>query len=234
MGALHPAIYLALTLAAVAMAGGLLVWIIGYIRGGGKGSSRERKRPPTGVEPAGPRTPTPAGEQELLRVSRTEKGQLAIFVQGRRYRHLREIKDQQVGRETIEALKTILAFAEGWLPTLRQTLPQHAPRKSTVDEKAFLEQLRRSDLLFPGGLARSSPSGSYPEPLIPVKQINDLVQERLRERPDLARQNIRLTTGVGGVLRIYVGQQTYEAVGDLPDPEVRALIQDAIREWENG
>jgi len=171
-----------------------------------------------------------AGEQELLRISRTKKGRLTIFVQGRRYRHLREIKDPQVGRETIEALKAVLTFAEGWLPAPRQTPPQPASRKSTVDEETFLERLRRSDLFPAGGPARTS----QPEPLIPVGKINALVQKRLRERPDLAGRHIFLTTKVGGNPLICVSQQTFDAVDDIPDPQIRALIQDAIREWESG
>jgi hypothetical protein len=232
MDAIPSIIYLILALGAFAVAGGLLVWVTGYIRGKSKENSKERERSPTSVTPAEPGTIAPAGERELLRISRTKKDDLAIFVQGQRYRHLREIKDPQVGRETIEALKVMLAFSEGWLPTSRQAPPQPEPaaQKSTVDEEAFLERLRRSDLFSVGSPARSS----QPAPLIPVKRINDLVQERLRERPDLAGRNIHLTTGVDGTLLIYVAQQTFDAVGDIPDPQVRALIQDAIREWECG
>ena len=228
MNELPAFVFLILALAALAIAGGLVIWIVGYISGGGKESSKRRRQPPTDVALTGPETLAPAGEQELLRVSRTEKGELAIFVQGQRYHHLQEIKDPQVGQEAVKALKAALAFAEGWLPSQRQGPPQPLSRNSTVDEEAFLEQLRRSDLFSSG-----RPAGSFlPQPLIPVEKINDLVQERLQERPDLDGRNIRLTTTVDGSLCIYVGRQTFEAVSDIPDPEVRALIQDAIREWE--
>lgn len=232
MSATPSFIYLILALAAFAIAGGLLVWVTGYIRGKGKGkgSPKEHERSPTSVVPTEPESSALAGEQELLRVSRTKKGGLDIFVQGRRYRHLREIKDPQLGNETIEALKAVLAFAEGWLPTSRQASPQPTSRKPTVDEEAFLAQLRQSDLFSVGSPARSS----QPGPLIPVEEINDLVQKRLREQPDMVGRHVRLTTGVGGSLRIYVGQQTFDAVSDIPDPQIRALIQDAIREWESG
>jgi hypothetical protein len=221
MGALPPFVYIVLALGSFAIAGALLVWVVDYIRGGG---SRRRKEPPAGVEPA------PAGEQELLRVSRTRKDGLAVYAQGQRYRHLHEIADPQVGRETVEALKAVLAFAEGWLPTPSRPPVQPAPREPTVDEATFLERLRRGDVSSPRG-----PSGpSLLEPVIPVEHINDLVQERLREQPGLAGRRICLTTEVDGSLRIYVGQQTFEAVDDIPEPAVRALIRDAIREWEGG
>lgn len=223
MGTLPAFFYLFIALAALAVAGGLIVWVIRYAGGKGSGSPGEDTKPTTAVASA------PAGEHELLRVSRTQKGNLAIFVQGRRYGHLQEIADPQVGHETIEALRTVLAFAEGWIPTPRETPRQPISGRPSMDEEAFLEQLRRSDLF-----SRRTPSrSSLPEPLIPVERINDLVQERLRERPDLAGRRICLTTGLNGSVRIYVGQQTFETVGDIPEPEVRALIQDAIHEWEN-
>jgi len=239
MGALPSFFYLIIALAALAAAGGLLVWVIRYIGGGDKASSKKNPPPPpqTDVES------TPAGEQdpphvsfidELLRVSRTGNGGLAVYVQGQRYHHLQEIKDPQVGCETIEALKSVLAFAEGWLPSLQQP-PSQPAVKPAVDEQTLLEQLRQGDLVSPrGSLSQSSPSrSSRPGPLIPVEIINDLVQKRLQERPDLSRWPICLTTSVGGSLRIYVGLQTFEAVDDIPQPEVRALIHDAIHEWEN-
>jgi len=136
MGELPLAVYVILALASFAIAGGLLVWIVGYVRGRGKESHGGREKP--AVAPS-------AGEQELLRVSRVKKGNLVVFVQGRRYRHLREITDLQVGHETIEALKAVLAFAEGWLPSVQQQRStQPSPTKPTVDQEVFLQQLRQS------------------------------------------------------------------------------------------
>jgi hypothetical protein len=219
MGALPPFVYILLALGSLSIAGALLVWVVDYIRGTG---SRRSEESPASIEPA------PAGEQELLRVSRTSKDGLAVYAQGQRYRHLREIADPQVGREMVEALQAVLAFAEGWLPAPSRPPVQPAPREPTVDEATFLERLRRGDVFSP----RSPAGPSLLEPVIPVEYINDLLQERLREQPDLARRRICLTTEVDGSLRIYVGQQIFEAVDDIPEPAVRALIRDAIREWE--
>jgi len=224
MGVLPALFYLFLALAALAMAGGLLVWVIRY-------AGRKDNRNPGG-NPGAPAkaTPQPTGEQELLRVSRTQKGNLAISVQGRRYRHLREITDPQLGRETVEAIKAVMAFAEGWLPGSRQPSPQTTPQPRALDEEAFLERLRQADLFSTGRPAKTA----VVEPLIPVEAINDLVQKRLEERQDLAERHVCLTTEADGSLRIYVGPQTFESVDEIPEPEVRTLIQGAIREWEGG
>ena len=241
MDALPPEILILIVAIVSALAGGLLTWTVSYISGGGK-SKRQHRRLPAATAQGEPEAPAPAGEQELLRVSRTKKGSLAVFVQGQRYRRLPEITEPQVGHETIAALKAVLTFAEGWLPSPSQSPSQPAPRRSTVDEEAFLEQLRQSDLFSldkPSGLRgrpRRRPSSPRQlEPLLtPADEINDLVRQRLREQPDLARHSIRLTTGEDGGLCIHVGLQTFDAVNDIPDLQVRALIQDAIREWEAG
>jgi hypothetical protein len=229
MGALPSFVYLALALAALAAAGLLLVWVIRYTgsRDGGKPKDQFLAAA-TEKKPATPADPTLAEERELLRVARTDKGVVGVFVQGQRYHRLQEIKDPQVGCETIEALKAVLTFAEGWLP-LKPTTTQTAARKSTVDEEAFLEQLRSSNLFSAGSSSRLSPS----EPLIPVEVINNMVQERLHKRPDLAAQRVFLATESRRTLRIYVGMQSFEAVDDIPNAEVRGLIQDAIHEWES-
>ena len=240
MDALSPEFFIFIIAVISALAGGLLTWTVGYISGGQRGK-RDHRRLHVATAPGEPENPALAGEQELLRVSRTKKGKLAVFVQGQRYRRLLEITEPQVGRETIAALKTVLTFAEGWLPSTLQSPPQSSPRRSTVDEEAFLEQLRRSDLFSldkPSGLRgrpkrHTSPQRLEP-PLPPADEINDLVQQRLREQPDLARHSIRLTTGEDKGLCIHVGLQTFDAVNDIPDLQVRALIQDAIREWEGG
>jgi hypothetical protein len=221
MGALPPFVYILLALGSLAIAGALLVWVVDYIRGRG---SRGRSEPPTKGEPAA------AGEQELLRVARTQRDGLVIYAQGQRYRHLHEIADPQVGRETVEALKAVLAFAKGWLPMPSPPPPQPALREPAGGEATFLERLRRGDMFSPPGPSQP-PS---PESVIPVEHINDLVQERLRARSDLGEQRICLTTEADGSLRIYVGQQVFETVSDIPEPEVRALIRDAIHEWEGG
>lgn len=241
MDALPPEFLILVVAIVSALAGGLLTWIVSYISGGGK-SKRQHRRLPAATAQGESEAPAPAGEQELLRVSRTKKGRLAVFVQGQRYRRLLEITEPQVGHETIAALKAVLTFAEGWLPSPSQSPSQPAPRRSTVDEEAFLEQLRQSDLFSldkPSGLRgrpRRRPSSPRQlEPLLtPADEINDLVRQRLREQPELARHSIRLTTGEDGGLCIHVGLQTFDAVNDIPDLQVRALIQDAIREWEAG
>jgi hypothetical protein len=70
------------------------------------------------------------------------------------------------------------------------------------------------------------------DPLNLTDNIDRIVQQKLRERPDLAGRRVRLATGRDGELRIYVDSDVFEAVSDITDLTVREIIRDAIREWE--
>lgn len=257
MDTIPPFVFLILALALLSLAGGLIYWLVGYLRGGGTGESKEREgqpmaevpseAAPTAQVPVEPMRAVPPGARELLSVCRTENGELAVFVQGQRYHHLRGIKDRQVGTETIEAIQYVMAFAEGWLPVPRQEPIQPAPIEptvepveSTVDEETFLERLRRTDL-FPAekkppglldGLRRGRVRREFDPLMTPADAINNLVQQRLGERPGMARQDISIITGEDGGLCFRVGIRTFTEVASIPDAEARALIQDAIREWK--
>jgi hypothetical protein len=63
-----------------------------------------------------------------------------------------------------------------------------------------------------------------------IEQINDILQERIESsgRSDLA---VRLVEGVGGTARVLIGVNSYE-IADVPNPEIKALIREAVAAWE--
>lgn len=69
------------------------------------------------------------------------------------------------------------------------------------------------------------------EPTSIVGQIDRILQARLAASP-LGGRDIRLEEGYGGVVNVWVGRQKFTGVGEVTDPEVRAVIQAAITEWE--
>jgi hypothetical protein len=253
MDAIPPFVFLILIVALLAMAAGLVVWLFGYIRDGDTRNSKSSQPGTSGPSQTTTIEGDPAilvGTQEMLSVRLEENGELAVFVQGRRYRHLHEIEDRQAGREAVQAIKCVMTFAEGWLPAPREESPQPVPVKPVVDQsaqhaldgEAFLEQLRQSDL-FPlekkppgmlDGLVRRRARRSLDPLLTPADAINDIIQRRLEGRPDLVRHNIRLTTGQDGGLRFHVGLQTFTVAEDISEPEIRGFVQDAIQEWREG
>ncbi|MFP3854409.1 MAG: hypothetical protein ACLFWD_08975 [Anaerolineales bacterium] len=63
-----------------------------------------------------------------------------------------------------------------------------------------------------------------------VQQINDILGEKLADR-DSGPQAVRLMEGVGGSIRVYIGVESY-SIDEVPDEEVKALIRQAVAEWE--
>lgn len=64
-----------------------------------------------------------------------------------------------------------------------------------------------------------------------VAQIDEILQARLAQSP-LANHAVRLTESPEGGVIVWVGLQKFMGVGEVTDPEVKAIIQAAISEWE--
>ncbi len=64
-----------------------------------------------------------------------------------------------------------------------------------------------------------------------IGQIDAVLQWRLAASP-LAKRGIRVAEAPGGGVRVEVGLEKFEAVDDVPDPEIKAFIKAAIAEWE--
>ena len=235
MDAIPTPVFLVLFLALLALAGGMGVWLYNYATGGGSGNPKGEGSPAARAS-AEIESSIPTSAQELLSVHRLESSELAVFVRGQRYYHLRGIKEAQLGIDAVEAVVHVMSFAEGWIPTIQSTQSKPAP-KSAVDQEIFLEQLRQSDLFSDpessSQVGQRRKSSRSPAPLLtPADQINDLVQQRVQEQPDMAKRDIRVTTSADGSLRFCVGLHAFTEVDDISDPGVKALIQDAIREWK--
>ena len=70
-------------------------------------------------------------------------------------------------------------------------------------------------------------------PLLSIPdQIEQVLQKHLADLPQYADRSIHVRPSPFGGVRIEVDGQFYEGVGDVADVQVRALIQDAVREWE--
>jgi len=62
-----------------------------------------------------------------------------------------------------------------------------------------------------------------------IEQINTILEEKLAAGSPL--QGVRLVEGAGGTVRVFVGVNSYP-VDEVPDPQVRHLIRQAVAEWE--
>ena len=64
-----------------------------------------------------------------------------------------------------------------------------------------------------------------------VGQIEAILQKKVVGTP-LADLGIHLTEAPQGGVTVLVGVKRYAGVGEVPDPQVQAVIKAAIVEWE--
>lgn len=86
-------------------------------------------------------------------------------------------------------------------------------------------------LRAPDGLAGDKKN----TPLTPsrsiVQQVDDILQERLRNTP-LNERGIRLTQDLRDGVVIWVGLERYVGLESVPYPEVTEAVRGAVKEWE--
>lgn len=66
-------------------------------------------------------------------------------------------------------------------------------------------------------------------------QIDEILQRRLESGESLSRMgksSIRLLDSQGSGLVVRVGLQEYGGIGEVPDPEIQALLRSCVEEWE--
>lgn len=83
---------------------------------------------------------------------------------------------------------------------------------------------------------RSSVMAKEDRPIVPagsiVTQIDSVLQSRLAGTP-LEDRGVFLSQSPEGGVMVYVGLTKYTGIDEVPDPEIKAAIRDAITEWEN-
>lgn len=88
---------------------------------------------------------------------------------------------------------------------------------------------------IPAKISFSAPSKRESQELVRpatiAAQIDEILQARLVGHP-LAERGIKVMNSLTGGVDIFVGTEKFEGVGEVPYPEVKAVLQQAIAEWE--
>lgn len=64
-----------------------------------------------------------------------------------------------------------------------------------------------------------------------VPQINDILQVELKNAPHI-KDPVRLMEWPGLGMVVMIGLDKYDSVDDVPDEDIKIIIRDAVRKWE--
>lgn len=77
----------------------------------------------------------------------------------------------------------------------------------------------------------SEPTKKAPPASSMIAQINEILEEKLAQSAS-APQGVHLGEAADGSIRVFIGVEGF-AMDDVPNPEVRQLIREAVAEWES-
>jgi hypothetical protein len=200
--------------------------------------------------------PAPPDSIELLRVWRDlSDGSLIIEIGGQRFTSVSELQGANLDRRFMNVVRDLTAMLRATAGQPPKAAPKPAPKPNVAPAAPPAAEVTGQPVKKPapppvdGDLPSMAPGtlfkqmgrvamGHKPEPVeetpllsIP-DQIEQVLQKHLADLPQYADRSIHVRPSPFGGVRIEVDGEFYEGVGDVADDEVRALIQNAVREWE--
>lgn len=205
-------------------------YFFGLFEGRGQGAKKRKSEEDgkvvveTPLPPLNP--PSLPVDNRLLAVRLDEKDHPQLELDGR------TVNGAQLTTEQRKRLIELMLILRPWVesnPGQKQTItPQPPPQPVTLPPS-------------PPIIARQSPPAPVAPAPVPLPeppaasslagQIDAILQARLIGTP-LEDRGIRIVESTKGGALVFVGNKSYEAVGDVSDPEVQAAIRAAISEWE--
>ncbi len=251
-----------LSLTPLALIGiGLAAMFFGYgfglFEGRGQGYKRRQKEeasdptlrpvvppPSPPAPPAAAPTPAPVAPREnaLLKLKVDDQGQPCLDMDGQ------QINTSQMSPQQRKRLIDLMVMMRPWIESgpIVSAKPAAAPAPApeppppgmaAAAQRATVPPFDSQPIsrttgplnLGTGPLGAAEPPA--PTPTTMVGQIDAILQTQLIGTP-LASRGIRLVESTQGGAMVVVGLNRYAGVGDVPDPEVQAVIRAAIAEWE--
>jgi hypothetical protein len=176
---------------------------------------------------ATPKSLARAGETEILRAWRDEADKIWVEMDEQRLEAVDDLTPEQQKR----LLKLVLDLRP-WLETIPAPTPkpqvQEAPPPGAPTQRPSLFAPRAPKVENKGVVAVEKPVVNLKSI---VEQIDDVLQEKLIETA-FADLKIRLLEGPGGEVMVQIGSMRHTGVDAIPNPEIQALIHEAVAEWE--
>lgn len=186
----------------------------------------------------------PPDAVELLRAWRDlADGGLIVEIAGQHFRAQDALRQAGMDRRYQNVVRDLETLAAAGATSPAQSATSPAPGSAPEKPGRKAEDDQAIPSMSPGNMFRQmtrAAMGHAPEPVehppersIP-DQIEDLLQERLAALPDYQDRSIHVRPSPEGGVRIEVDDTYYDGVGDVADEDVRALLMDVVRQWEQG
>jgi hypothetical protein len=220
------------TLIGIALATMFFGYFFGLVEGRGQGYKKRRKEEalefkdlvqPTSSPPGQPVVKDDSG---ILRLKEQDQ-KLVLDLDGQRVTTGLLSPDQR------KRMIAILTLMRPWLEgtSAAETVQAFRAQQPPGTPPAPVPVVRPDTAAKPA-VPRESLEEDKPAPILSiVGQIDAILQQRLAASP-LGSRGIRLQESPEGGVLVWVGVKKYQTVEDVPDPEIKALIRSAIREWE--
>ena len=177
--------------------------------------------------PPPPSTDKLAGEGDVQVFSawRTGSNKVWLEMDGLRLENKDALQAEQRQR-----LISVVLDLRPWLEAARPSSPAGAP-----DPVTSQQTIQPSTVVSPDKPKGKGVEGVKPTPILKsiVEQIDDVLQAKILASPFKDRK-IGLVEGPGGTVIVKDGVNRYEGIDTVPDPEIKALIRQAVAEWEKG
>lgn len=236
---MNVAILLGIGIVGAAACIGLIIVVLLWKPGAKPETSITENAKPAAPE-AVPATPmVDSGAREVLRVWRDpETEALLVELGGRRFARLADIQPPEAREGLLTTLRDLETFAGGPAKVAVAAPAEPRVRGKTGPLTAGLDANGPAPLPAPSmnpfkqmQVLRELKKVELPAVKTIAQQIDELLQAKLAATPHGGR-GIRVTTGPQGHALFSADGQSYEAVDNVPDDEVRGLIRAAVAEWE--
>jgi hypothetical protein len=160
------------------------------------------------------------GDLEILRAWRTQAGKIWLDMDGTHLEDKAALQTDQRRRllNVVLDLRPWLETAPGVEIGLEVQAPPVVPAVQPEKKKG-----------------KPTDEANKPAPVLKtiIQQIDDVLQIKL-ETSMFKDRGIQLVEGPGGIVLVKDGVKKYEGVDSVPDPEIKALIRQAVTDWEKG
>jgi len=169
--------------------------------------------------------------KDFLQVRLNPQGIWEVLVGGVRYTNLNAVPDKETRDQVVDAVRILAAFSRDYIQKQRKTPAPHVDAQPDAVSSGRVVPPPVSASSEPELRRPSTPPMWMPEINL-AKEIGDILDELKARSPSLSSRDVRLQNAPNGGVAFIVDGALYNAVEEIPDLEVQALIRSATKEWE--